>query len=78
MEQYLVNGSFRCKCFSLHFFFFGGGGEGRVIGPYYMISIKLVVDVRFCDHSRNFAKVNSKFLRICKKCLRELIISVEH
>ena len=27
----------------------------------------------FCDHSRNFAEVNSKFRRICKKCLRELI-----
>jgi hypothetical protein len=26
----------------------------------------------FCDHSRNFAWVNSKFWRICKKCLREL------
>jgi hypothetical protein len=26
----------------------------------------------FCDYSRNFTKVNSKFWRICKKCLREL------
>ena len=26
----------------------------------------------FCDHSRNFAKVKSKFWRICKKCLGEL------
>jgi hypothetical protein len=26
----------------------------------------------FCDHSRNFAWVNSKFWRICKKCLKEL------
>jgi hypothetical protein len=26
----------------------------------------------FCDHSRNFAWRNSKFWRICKKCLRKL------
>ena len=26
----------------------------------------------FCDHSRNFASVNSKFGKICKKCLRKL------
>jgi hypothetical protein len=26
----------------------------------------------FCDHSRNFASVNSKFWRICRKCLRKL------
>jgi hypothetical protein len=25
-----------------------------------------------CSHSRNFAWVNSKFWRICKKCLMEL------
>jgi hypothetical protein len=30
----------------------------------------------FCDHSStNFAKLNSKFWRICKKCFRELIQS---
>ena len=26
----------------------------------------------FCDHSRNFAEVNSAFWRICKKCLKEM------
>ena len=26
----------------------------------------------FCDHSRNFAQVNSKFRRICKICLKKL------
>jgi hypothetical protein len=26
----------------------------------------------YCEHSRNFASVNFKFWRICKKCLREL------
>ena len=31
---------------------------------------------RFCDHRKHSAKVNSKFWRICKKCLREL--SVKH
>jgi hypothetical protein len=30
----------------------------------------------FCDRSRNFASVNSKFLQICKKYLRELIIDL--
>jgi hypothetical protein len=28
----------------------------------------------FCDGSRNFSSVNSKFWRICKKCFRELTI----
>jgi hypothetical protein len=28
----------------------------------------------FCDHSRNFAKVNSTFWRICKKYLREISV----
>jgi hypothetical protein len=27
----------------------------------------------FCDHSRNFAQINSKFWKICKKCLGELL-----
>jgi hypothetical protein len=42
---------------------------------YFLTIIKFglhLVYQRFCDHGRNVAWVNSRFCRICNKCLREL------
>lgn len=39
----------------------------------YMTDIKAGLHYQsFCDHSRNFGKVNSKFWKICKKSLMQL------